>query len=268
VSDSRRLAAARAGAVLLVWLTACSPASLHAAGDGPRAACTVGGAFTGTLRSVALQRASTDEMVSRAPAFSFALAADWRTATSADVEGLEIHQAATNPHRTAKQAQHDALKNTRVAPFAHLIGQTTDALWLATVVGTATVLTNPSGAFVSLETTDNPSMAAFSRGCRLGEADRALLWSELTTAVEKATKGSVKMELDSIEVKEYDNATGLRLVYTRMHPMGSVLWTVVQFRSEKSIVTFRHGATTSNPMNGLDDFERAARTFKFLDSPH
>jgi hypothetical protein len=189
-------------------------------------------------------------MLSGAPAFSFALAPDWRIATSADVERLDIYQAATNPHRTARKAQHDALKNTRMAPFAHLTGQTTDALWLATVVGMATVLTNSSGAFMSLETTDNPSMAAFSRGCRLGEAERALLWSELTTA---------------IEVKEYDNATGLRLVYTRMHPMGPVLWTVVQFRSETSIVTFRHGATRSNPMNGSDDFERAAQTFRFLD---
>jgi hypothetical protein len=67
----------------------------------------------------------------------------------------------------------------------------------------------------------------------------------------------------SVNVIEYPDSPALVVVYTREDILGANIWTQVTFFSEDTSITLAHLATTANPTNGLVDFDKMARSFRF-----
>jgi TonB family protein len=210
-----------------------------------------------------------DRLVFSSPAFSFTLPEGWRLATPPDVARIEIYQNLNERRQKALEGLKAGLQFTRVAPFSDLIVRGADATSAALLLGAIakgpTVLTDKAGAYISVEVTDNPSATRYPPGHLLSERERDEFWKGFSrvTAGPVSDPAKPALALRSLEAKDYPDSTAIVLVYTEEGLLGSLVWTVAQFRSETSVVSFRHGAPTTNPTNRLGDLEAMTTSFRF-----
>lgn len=195
-----------------------------------------------------------DRLAFSSPPFSIAVPEGWRVATAADADRIEIYQRWIASVRNATKA---GLQSTRAAPFSELVMATQNAMLWAQIKR-ATALTNGTGAYASVEVTDKASATRYPRLHHLSDHERAEIWKEFSGATR---------ELRLLEVKDYPDSAGLVIVYTETGGPAPVIWMLVRFRSETSVVTFRHGATATNTMNGLDGFDTITKSFRFEKRP-
>ena len=197
------------------------------------------------LRPVPKGTIVNDQLVFANPTFSITLAPGWRTVVASDSSRLDIHQHVLG-----------AMNDRARGEFERNFG--------ASLARTPATLTNGSGAVVTVGVAENRTVR-YRTGYEMNQRDREVFWREFSRRVLATAPENDKpvLVMRSVDVKEYPDSPALVVVYTREDILGTLIWTHVSFFSEDTTITIMHLATTANPTNGLADFDKMVRSFRF-----
>jgi hypothetical protein len=223
------------------WATGQTPD----AGPAPAPSQAPAPVPTPTPRPVPKGTVVNDQLIFASPTCSITLAPGWRAVVASDASRLDFHQHVLG-----------AMNERARAEFERTFG--------ASLARTPAMLTNGSGALVTVAITENRSVR-YRPGYEMTARDREVFWREFSRRLLATAPEHDKpvLVMRSVNVKEYPDSPALVVVYTREDILGANIWTQVTFFSEDTSITLAHLATIANPTNGLVDFDKMARSFRF-----
>ena len=229
MSPRRRSSAARVALALSAVLLGAGGATGQTPSPGPVSKGTI----------------INDQLVFANPTCSITLSPGWRPVVAADASRLDLHQHVLG-----------AMNERARAEFERTFG--------ASLGRSAAMLTNGGGALVTAAITENRAVR-YRSGYEMTPRDREVFWREFSRrlAASASENDQPVLVMRSVDVKEYPDSPALVVVYTREDILGTTIWTQVTFFSEDTSITLAHLATVANPTNGLADFEKMARSFRF-----
>lgn len=216
-----------------------------ATGQTPSPAPSQAPAPVPSSRPVSKGTIINDQVVFANPTCSITLPPGWRAVVTADASRLDFHQHVLG-----------AMNERARAEFERTFG--------ASLGRSPAMLTNGGGALVTVAITENRAVR-YRPGYEMTPRDREVFWREFSRRLVASASENDKpvLVMRSVDVKEYPDSPALVVVYTREDILGTTIWTQVTFFSEDTSITLAHLATIANPTNGLADFEKMARSFRF-----
>jgi hypothetical protein len=206
-----------------------------------------------------------DRLVALDPACSFEIPAGWRMAGPDDDPLREVYEPHARLRRELRQAMARAVETSglfRTRGLGEMMSAIADVA-IGLYGGDGTVLTNASDAYVAFFHRQTP-FAGFRGTQRSSVATSTPKFFDAALAPLPWPGLIDDLTLQSIDIKESGATSVVAFVYTGEPAyLGRLIYTVVRFHSETSVVTLLRAAKASDPSNGADGFDAMVKSFRF-----